>query len=74
MMDKLTIGQATSAMLDMVFEPNGTIPTAAEIKCYIRLKDYGDVATDWLPFGTFYIDTRSTDATPEHIRGRCRLR
>lgn len=62
MMDKLTIGQATSAMLDMVFEPDGTIPTAAEIKCYIRLKDYGDVATDWLPFGTFYIDTRSTDA------------
>lgn len=62
MMDKLTIGQATSAMLDMVFEPDGAIPTAAEIKCYIRLKDYGDVATDWLPFGTFYIDTRSTDA------------
>mgnify|MGYP004553590043 FL=1 len=62
MMDKLTIGQATSAMLDMVFEPDGTIPTAAEIKCYIRLKDYGDVATDWLPFGAFYIDTRSTDA------------
>lgn len=62
MMDKLTIGQATSAMLDMVFEPNGTIPTAAEIKCYIRLKDYGDEVTDWLPFGTFYIDTRSTDA------------
>lgn len=62
MMDKLTIGQATSAMLDMVFEPDGAIPTAAEIRCYIRLKDYGDVATDWLPFGTFYIDTRSTDA------------
>lgn len=62
MMDKLTIGQATSAMLDMVFEPDGTIPTAAEIKCYIRLKDYGDEVTDWLPFGTFYIDTRSTDA------------
>ena len=62
MMDKLTIGQATSAMLDMVFEPDGTIPTAAEIKCYIRLKDYGEEVTDWLPFGTFYIDTRSTDA------------
>lgn len=62
MMDKLTIGQATSAMLDMVFDPDGTIPTAAEIKCYIRLKDYGNEATDWLPFGTFYIDTRSTDA------------
>ena len=62
MMDKLTIGQATSAMLDMVFEPDGTIPTAAEIKCYIRLKGYGNEVTDWLPFGTFYIDTRSTDA------------
>ena len=62
MMDKLTIGQAASAMFDMVFEPDGTIPTAAEIKCYIRLNDYGDEVTDWLPFGTFYIDTRSTDA------------
>lgn len=88
MMDKLTIGQATSAMLDMVFEPDGTIPTAAEIKCYIRLANYDPtiiitdefsniIQTDdgyvlaesyssyseWLPFGTFYIDTRSTDAS-----------
>lgn len=88
MMDKLTIGQATSAMLDMVFEPNGAIPTAAEIKCYIRLASYDPTIiitdefsniiqtddgyvlaesyssySDWLPFGTFYIDTRSTDAS-----------
>lgn len=88
MMDKLTIGQATSAMLDMVFEPDGAIPTAAEIKCYIRLANYDPtiiitdefsniIQTDdgyvlaesyssyseWLPFGTFYIDTRSTDAS-----------
>lgn len=88
MMDKLTIGQATSAMLDMVFEPNGAIPTAAEIKCYIRLANYAPTIimtdefsniiqtddgyvlaesyssySDWLPFGTFYIDTRSTDAS-----------
>ena len=88
MMDKLTIGQATSAMLDMVFEPNGAIPTAAEIKCYIRLANYDPTIiitdefsniiqtddgyvlaesyssySDWLPFGTFYIDTRSTDAS-----------
>ena len=87
MMDKLTIGQATSAMLDMTFEPNGAIPTAAEIKCYIRLANYDPTIiitdefsniiqtddgyvlaesysqySDWLPFGTFYIDTRSTDA------------
>ena len=88
MMDKLTIGQATSAMLDMTFEPNGAIPTAAEIKCYIRLANYDPTIiitdefsniiqtddgyvlaesysqySDWLPFGTFYIDTRSTDAS-----------
>ena len=75
-------------MLDMVFEPDGTIPTAAEIKCYIRLANYDPTIiitdefsniiqtddgyvlaesysqySDWLPFGTFYIDTRSTDAS-----------
>lgn len=87
MMDKLTIGQAVSAQLDMVFVPQGTIPTAAEIKCYIRLAsaeptifvadELGNIImtddgyilagsysenTDWIPFGTFYIDTRATDA------------
>lgn len=87
MMDKLTIGQATSATLDMVFMPNGTIPNSAEIKCYIRLTNYdptvliadelGNIIktddsyilaqsyseeSEWIPFGTFYIDTRETDA------------
>ena len=87
MMDKLTIGQATSAMLDMVFRPQGEIPVAAEIKCYVRLTNYEpttvvtdelsnviktddgyvlssaySVVTDWIPFGTFYIDTRETAA------------
>lgn len=87
MMDKLTIGQATSAMLDMVFRPQGTIPTAAKIECYVRLANYEpttaitdeasniiktddgyvlasaySVTTDWIPFGTFYIDTRETAA------------
>lgn len=87
MMDKLTIGHATSAMLDMVFRPQGTIPTAAKIECYVRLANYEpttaitdeasniiktddgyvlasaySVITDWIPFGTFYIDTRETAA------------
>lgn len=87
MMDKLTIGQATSAMLDMVFRPEGTIPTAAKIECYVRLTNYEpttlvmdeagniiktddgyilagaySVVTDWIPFGTFYIDTREIAA------------
>lgn len=87
MMDKLTIGQATSAMLDMVFLPQGEIPTAAKIECYVRLTNYEpttfitdevsnviktddgyvlvssySVVTDWIPFGTFYIDTREMAA------------
>lgn len=87
MMDKISIGQAVSAELDMVFKPNGTIPSAAKIECYVRLAtnepltyitaDDGYIiqtddgynlasvyptATDWIPFGTFFIDTRSTDA------------
>ena len=87
MMDKLTIGQATSAMLDMVFRPEGTIPTAAKIECYVRLTNYEpttlvmdeagniiktddgyilagaySVVTAWIPFGTFYIDTREIAA------------
>lgn len=86
MMDKLGIGQAVSAQLDMVFEPVGTIPVASGVECFIRLKnndplevivdESGDLlqtddgfvlaasyteTTDWLPFGTFYIDTRETD-------------
>ena len=87
MMDELTIGQAMSAQLNMVFKPSGTIPPAAPIACYIRASndsptivitdelenvittDDGYVLaesyaefTEWIPFGTFYIDTRSTDA------------
>lgn len=87
MMDKLTIGQATSAMLDMVFRPQGAIPSAAKIECFIRLSNYDpttvvtdesmnviktddgfvlastySVVTDWIPFGTFFIDTREIAA------------
>lgn len=87
MMDKLGIGQATSATLDMVFQPDGDIPAAAKIECYVRLANYDPTIiitdefgnliqtddgytlaesfseySDWIPFGTFYIDTRATDA------------
>lgn len=87
MMDKLTIGQAPSAMLDMVFLPSETIPEAAKVECYVRLTDYTPtvivtdelsnvirtddgyvltasytLGTDWIPFGTFYIDTRELGA------------
>lgn len=84
MMDKLAIGTAPSASLNITLAPDGEIPTGAEIKCYLRVtngnqlilvaSDAGDlIKTDdgyvlastypqtsgWLPFGTYYIDTRS---------------
>lgn len=84
MMDKLTIGMACAASLDMTFMPKGDIPTGAKVQCYLRVAntsplvlvtadDGTPVMTDdgyylassypsysgWLPFGTFYIDTRS---------------
>lgn len=86
MMDKLTIGQAVSAQLDMVFLPSGSVPQSAKIECYIRLASYDPTVaitdetgnlirtddgytlastypaySEWIPFGTFYLDTREMD-------------
>lgn len=48
MMDSLSIGNACSATLEMQFRPSGTIPTQAQIQCYVRLTDNKDliVVTD----------------------------
>lgn len=86
MMDTLSIGNAASSTLDMVFYPKGPIPRAAKIETFIMLNseqpttaivdevnnvimtDDGyplastiNETSEWIPFGTFYIDTRSTD-------------
>lgn len=86
LMDGLSIGGAQSATLTMIFKPEGEIPRAAEIACYVRLTndkelqylsdENGDiletddgyliatqmpVETEWMPFGIFFIDTRSED-------------
>lgn len=82
----LSIGNAQSASLTMTFKPQGDIPRAAEIACYIRLTNDKElqylvnengkilktddgyliasqmpVETEWVPFGIFFVDTRSTD-------------
>ena len=56
-----------SRQIDIMIKPKGTIPRMAEIKLETRLvlKDFvtGEITStsEWLPKGTFYIDTRQTD-------------
>ena len=65
---KPSVGNCISRQLDLTIFPVGrTIPRMAEIKLETRLviKDTltGEVlqASEWIPKGTFYIDTRETD-------------
>lgn len=58
LMDKAaTIGNATAKELDIVLRNYGSIPRMAQIRVQFRLKQ-GNVASEWLSKGTFFIDTR----------------
>ena len=65
---KLAVGCCVSRQLDIMVMPQGNIPRMAEIRLETRLvlKDLltGKItsASEWLPKGTFYIDTRRTDS------------
>lgn len=52
--DKISVGNACSAELDISFWPKGTIPTMAEIAPYCRETP----TSQWKPLGVFFIDTR----------------
>lgn len=52
-----TIGNATAKELDLVLRNYGSIPRMAQIQVQFRLKQ-GNTASEWLPKGTYYIDTR----------------
>lgn len=64
---KPSVGGCVSRQIDIMIKPKGTIPRMAEIKLETRLvlKDFvtGEITStsEWLPKGTFYIDTRETD-------------
>lgn len=64
---KPSVGNCISRQLDLTILPAGTIPRMAEIKLETRLviKDAltEDIlqASEWIPKGTFYIDTRTQD-------------
>lgn len=57
-----SVGGALSATLQMtVINPSFTIPTRAEIVVYYRACNETQ-SSEWLDYGTFYIDTRETSA------------
>lgn len=64
---KPSVGGCVSRQIDIMIKPKGTIPRMAEIKLETRLvlKDFvtGEITStsEWLPKGSFYIDTRQTD-------------
>lgn len=64
---KPAVGCTVSRQLDIMVMPQGTIPRMAEIRLETRLiiKDLltGEItsASEWLPKGTFFIDTRQAD-------------
>ena len=68
-----SIGGAVCREIDLDLQTNGAdIPRSAEIKVYIRLAlldSTGAVesASEWIPKGVFYIDTRELDASEEWL-------
>lgn len=66
--DVQSVGKCGSAQLDLDLWGASNIPRNAEIKIYVRLVS-GDTASEWLPQGTFYIDTRSVSGEITTIHG-----
>lgn len=68
-----SIGDAVCREIDMELRTDGTyIPRSAEIKVFVRLAlldSAGAVssASEWIPKGIFYIDTRELDVSEEWI-------
>lgn len=61
LMDKAaTIGNCAAKELNLVLRDPGDIPRMAEIRMQFRLND-GTQQSEWIPKGTFFIDTRDLD-------------
>jgi hypothetical protein len=62
-----TIGNCVARQIDLIVKPESDIPRMAEIRLETRLmlqSVEGDaLASEWLPKGTFYIDTRRKDTS-----------
>lgn len=53
------VGCCVSAQIDLTLQDVQSVPRNAEIKVYVRLTD-GTQASEWLPYGVYYIDTRES--------------
>ena len=59
---KPTLGLSPSGEISLaLYAESGLIPRMAEMKPYIRLVNDARQQSEWIPKGTFYIDTRKTD-------------
>ena len=59
--DLKVVGCCISRTITLKFIPGGDVPRKAKIELYVRLR-YGDLVSEWVPEGVFYINTRETDA------------
>lgn len=57
MSSPLSVGNVNSATLEVSILTEDTIPPGAEVEIQGRVKE-GDQASEWLPFGTFFINQR----------------
>ncbi len=60
--DTLSVGCAVARQIDLVLKNYENIPKMAKLVPYYRLVS-GDVASEWVQKGVFYIDTRLPDKT-----------
>lgn len=54
------VGQCVSMELDLIIQPQAAVPKMARIDLYVRLV-LGDEFSEWVPKGTYYLDTRDQD-------------
>lgn len=59
MSSPLSVGNVNSATLEVSILTEDTIPAGAEVEIQGRVKE-GDQTSEWLPFGTFFINQRDT--------------
>jgi len=59
---KVGIGNCVSRSVKLEIFPQDQIPRQAKIEIYVRIS-VGATASEWIPKGVFYIDTRQTDSS-----------
>lgn len=61
------IGNCASRQIDVALLNTGAIPRQAKMKVYVRLV-FGDLASEWIQKGEFFISTRKKDKRTGHLK------